>query len=333
MKTTLARALESFFLEYLPKQRGLSPHTVKSYRDSLKLMLVYLAQRGDPSRLDVDAIAPERVLAFLDHLESGRHNTSSTRNGRLSAIHCFFRYVGAQHPEHLAQSQRILSIPMKRTTMREIHYLDFPEVQAVLTGIDRSTADARRDFTLLTLLFNTGGRVSEVVELQATDLQLSPPPHVLFKGKGRKERSCPIWTETARLLRALLGEQSITPDEPVCIFRNHRGEPLTRFGVRWILKKHCMNAADKLPSLRHKRLHPHSVRHSTAIHLLRSGVDLSTIAHWLGHVSVNTTNKYLTLDLKTKADALAKAKPLLKHSGQTGSWRKSPDLIRWLEAL
>jgi integrase/recombinase XerD len=333
MKTTLACALESFFIEYLPKQRGLSPHTVKSYRDGLKLLLVFLAQRGDPSRLEVDAIAPERVLAFLDHLESGRHNTASTRNGRLSAIHCFFRYLGAQYPEHMAQSQRVLSIPTKRTTRREIHYLDFPEVQAVLTGIDRSTADSRRDFALLTLLFNTGGRVSEVVGLQAIDLRLSPPPHVLLKGKGRKERPCPIWAETARLLRALLGEQGIAPDEPVCIFRNHRGEQLTRFGVRWILNKHCMNAADKLPSLRHKRLHPHSVRHSTAIHLLRSGVDLSTIAHWLGHVSVNTTNKYLTLDLKTKADALAKAKPLLKQSDKTGSWRKNPDLIRWLEAL
>jgi len=333
MKTTLAQALESFFLDYLPKQRGLSPHTIKSYRDSLKLVLVFLAQRGDPSRLDIGAIAPERVLAFLDHLESDRHNTASTRNGRLSAIHCFFRYVGAQHPEHLAQAQRIRSIPMKRTTRREIHYLDFPEVQTVLTGIDRSTADSRRDFALLTLLFNTGGRVSEVVGLQATDLRLPPPSHVLFKGKGRKERLCPIWTETARLLRALLSDQGIAPNEPVAIFRNHRGEPLTRFGVRWILNKHCVKAAGKLPSLRHKRLHPHSMRHSTAIHLLRSGVDLSTIAHWLGHVSVNTTNKYLTLDLKTKADALAKAQPLLKHSNRTGSWRKNPDLIRWLEAL
>lgn len=333
MKTILARSLETFFLEYLPKQRGLSPHTIKSYRDSLKLLLAFLSQHGEPSRLEVDAITPERVLAFLDHLETARRNTASTRNGRLSAIHCFFRYLGAQHPEHLAQSQRILSIPLKRTSKREIHYLDFPEVQTVLNGVDRSTKDSRRDFALLTLLFNTGGRVSEVVGLQARDLRLAPPPHVLFKGKGKKERPCPIWAETARLLRGLLGEQGIAPDEPVCIFRNHRGEPLTRFGVRWILNKHCLKAADKLPSLRHKRLHPHSVRHSTAIHLLRSGVDLSTIAHWLGHVSVNTTNKYLTLDLKTKADALSKAKPLLKRSGQTGSWRKNPDLIRWLESL
>jgi site-specific recombinase XerD len=333
MKTTLVCALESFFLEYLPKQRGLSPHTIKSYRDSLKLLLVFLSQRGDPSRLEVGAIAPERVLAFLDHLESVRHNTATTRNGRLSAIHCFFRFLGAQHPEHLAQSQRILSIPLKRTTRREIHYLDFPEIQTVLNGIDRSTRDSRRDFALLTLLFNTGGRVSEVIGLQASDLRLAPPQHVLFKGKGRKERSCPIWAETARRLLELLGEQGIATDEPICIFRNHRGEPLTRFGVRWILKKHCVRASAKLPSLRHKRIHPHSVRHSTAIHLLRSGVDLSTIAHWLGHVSVNTTNKYLTLDLKTKTDALAKAKPLLKRSGQTGSWRKNPNLLRWLEAL
>jgi site-specific recombinase XerD len=321
-----------FFLDYLPKQRGLSPHTLESYRDSLKLLLVFLAGRGDPSRLDVDAVTPERVIAFLDHLESSRKNKESTRNRRLSAIHSFFRYLGAQHPEHLARTQRILSIPLKRCANREIHYLDFPEVQAVLNGIERATADSRRDFALLTLLFNTGGRVSEVIGLQARDLRLSSPAHVLLRGKGRKERTCPIWLETARLLRDLLAEQAIAPHEASGIFRNHRGGPLTRFGVRWILKKHVRHAAAKLPSLGKKRLHPHSVRHSTAIHLLRSGVDLSTIAHWLGHVSVNTTNKYLALDLKAKADALGKAKPLISDS-KKGSWHKNPDLLRWLEGL
>jgi site-specific recombinase XerD len=332
MNTILARVLQMFFLDYLPKQRGLSPHTLESYRDSLKLLLVFLAGRGDPSRLDVDAVTPERVIAFLDHLESSRKNKESTRNRRLSAIHSFFRYLGAQHPEHLARTQRILSIPLKRCANREIHYLDFPEVQAVLNGIERATADSRRDFALLTLLFNTGGRVSEVIGLQARDLRLSSPAHVLLRGKGRKERTCPIWLETARLLRDLLAEQAIAPHEASGIFRNHRGGPLTRFGVRWILKKHVRHAAAKLPSLGKKRLHPHSVRHSTAIHLLRSGVDLSTIAHWLGHVSVNTTNKYLALDLKAKADALGKAKPLISDS-KKGSWHKNPDLLRWLEGL
>lgn len=333
MNTTLARTLQSFFLDYLPKQRGLSPHTIKSYRDSWKLLLTFLSGRGDASRLDVDAITPERVLAFLDQLEVVRKNVASTRNGRLSAIHCFFRYFGAQHPEHLAQTQRILSIPLKRAAMREVCYLDFQEVQAVLHKIDRSTADSRRDFVLVTLLFNTGGRVSEVIGLQATDLRLAAPAHVLFRGKGRKERTCPIWTETARLLRDLLAEENIAPNEANCIFRNHRGQQLTRFGVRWILRKHFRNAAEQLPSLRQKRLHPHSMRHSTAVHLLRSGVDLSTIAHWLGHVSVNTTNKYLTLDLKAKTDALSKAKPLIRRSDKTGTWRKNPDLLRWLDGL
>lgn len=333
MNTTLAKALQTFFLDYLPKQRGLSPDTVHSYRDGLKLLLVFLAGRGDPSRLDVDAVTPERVIAFLDHLESARKNKENTRNRRLSVIHVFFRYLGVQHPEHLARIQRILSIPLKQCASREIHYLDFPEVQAVLNGINRSTADSRRDFALLTLLFNTGGRVSEVIGLQARDLRLSSPAHVVLRGKGRKERTCPIWLETAHLLQDLLAEQAIAPHEARCFFRNHHGGPLTRFGVRWILKKHVRHAAGKLPSLGKKRLHPHSVRHSTAIHLLRSGVDLSTIAHLLGHVSVNTTNKYLGLDLKAKTEALRKAKPLIRRSNKTGTWRKNPDLLRWLEEL
>jgi len=332
VKTTLARALQDFFLAYLPHQRALSPHTQQSYRDSLKLLLLHAAgSSGDPCRLELTALTPQRVLSFLDHLEATRHNGAATRNVRLSAVHSFFRFVGGRYPEHLALAQRILSIPFKRTSHREIHYLDLADFRAVLRVIDRATPLGRRDFALLTLLFNTGARISEIVGLLACDFRLHSPRHVLLRGKGSKERTCPLWAETAHLIRELLAEQQLAPSAATGLFRNHRGQPLTRFGARLILKRHVAAAMTNTPNLRHKRIHPHSVRHSTAIHLLRAGVDLSTIAHWLGHVSVNTTNKYLTLDLKAKADALRRIKPL--RSGRSPAWRNDTNLIRWLEAL
>lgn len=331
---TLAGALRGFLTDFLPCQRALSPHTLQSYRDSLKLLLKFAAgKKGDPSALTLEQLTVDQITAFLHYLESERNNRVSTRNVRLSAIHSFFRYVGAQHPEHLAQTQRLLGIPFKRTETREIQHLEFAELQAVLDGIDRSTRRGRRDFTLLSLMFNTGARVSEIVGLQAADLRLAEPPSIRLSGKGGKERICPLWPETTRLLLELLEEQGLPPDRPEAVFRNWRGERLTRFGVRIILRKHVEKARPRVPSLKHKRLHPHSLRHSTAVHLLRAGVDLSTISHWLGHASLNTTNKYVALDLEAKREALAKAKPLLNIGRKAGAWRHDQDLIAWLENL
>jgi site-specific recombinase XerD len=320
--------------DYLPRQRALSLHTLHSYRDSLKLLLQFVAgKKADPGQLTMEHMTYERVMAFLLHLETGRNNQVSTRNVRLSAIRAFFRFVGVHYPEHLALAQRILSAPLKRTTLREIQHLDLSEVQAILGSIDRSTLDGRRDHVLLSFLFNTGARVGEVVALQACDLVLDPPPSVRLHGKGRKERRCPLWAETGKALRAHLRERTIAPHEPRRVFLNHRGHPLTRFGVRWILHKHVQKAASQLPSLKRKRLHPHSVRHSTAIHLLRSGVDLSTIANWLGHVSINTTNKYLTLDLEAKRQALDKSERVLAGRQRGTLVPPDHDLIEWLESL
>jgi len=332
--STLALKLQGFFIDYLPCQRALSPHTLLSYRDSLKLLLKFAAgKKGDPSRLDVEDLTVERITAFLQSLEARRHNRVSTRNVRLSAIHSFFRYLGGECPEHLAQARRILAIPFKRTGSREIAHLDFEEIQAILEAVEVRGPNGHRDLALLSLMFNTGARVSEIVGLQTEDLCLSAPFSVLLRGKGRKERTCPLWPETARLLQALIDRRGVPPAQSAPMFLNARGGRLTRFGVRAILNKYVATAAQHHPSLRNKRLHPHSVRHSTAIHLLRSGVDLSTIAHWLGHVSVNTTNKYLSIDLEAKRDALAKAKPLLNGNRRLAHWRKDPNLIAWLEAL
>jgi site-specific recombinase XerD len=333
-RSSLAWALRGFLTDYLPQQRAMSPHTLHSYRDSLKLLLQFVAgKKIDPSQLTMQQLTEEKVTAFLQHLETTRHNKASTRNVRLSAIHSFFRYVGTHHPEHLALAQRILSIPFKRTTVREIQHLELDEIRSILRGIDRSRPAGRRDFVLLNFMFNTGARVSEVVGLQACDLRLTSPPSVRLQGKGRKERACPLWPETARALRLHLEECQIALHEPRSVFLNYRGEPLTRFGARLILRKHILKAATSSVTLKRKRLHPHSVRHSTAVHLLRSGVDLSTIANWLGHVSINTTSKYLVLDLETKREALAKAKPLTSRARRAAPWRANKNLIKWLELL
>jgi len=334
--STLALALKGYFLDYLPRQRALSPLTLQSYRDSLKLLLQFSAgQQGDPSQLAVEDLSVDKLTAFLQSLETSRKNRVSTRNVRLSAIHSFFRYLGGQHPEHLEQAQRVLSIPFKRTGSREIQHLDFEEIQAVIKAVEAGDGQGNgcRDLALLGLMFNTGARVSEIVGLQTADLHLRAPCSILLRGKGNKERTCPIWPETAGLLEKLLERQDSAPSPTAPVFLNDRGARLTRFGVRLILNKYVAKAASQRPSLKRKRLHPHSIRHSTALLLLRSGVDLSTIAHWLGHVSVNTTNKYLCLDLEAKREALAKAKPLLKPGCRSAKWRRDRNLIAWLTAL
>lgn len=331
---SLGLALHGFLVDYLPRQRALSPHTLQSYRDSLKLLLQFAAgKRGDPSHLAIEELTVQKVTGFLQNLEVQRHNRVSTRNVRLSAIHSFFRYLGREQPEYLGQTQRILSIPFKRTAARQIEHLEFDEIKALLKAIPPDRNGGCRDLALVSLMLNTGARVSEIVALQTADLHLAVPFSVLLRGKGRKERVCPLWPETARLLEDLIEQRGLGPGQSAPLFLNRQGARLTRFGVRLILNKHTAAAARRQSSLRNKRLHPHSIRHSTAVHLLRSGVDLSTIAHWLGHVSVNTTNKYLSVDLEAKREALAKAKPLLRQHRNLGKWREKSNLISWLTAL
>ena len=301
----LAKTLQGFFIDFLPTQRALSAHTVHSYRDGWKLFLKFVAgKRRDPSHLTIELFTVDKILAFLTYLEVVRKNQICTRNVRLAALHSFFRYLAGQHPEYMEQAQRVLAIPFKRTSTREVQYLEFKEIQSVLSIINRATVDGRRDLALFTLLFNTGARVSEVVGLQAADLRLTAPASVLLRGKGKKQRVCPLWPETATLLRNLLEEQDIAPNLPTTVFHNHRGGLLTRFGIRLILRKYVEQATQLNPSLKGKRVHPHSIRHSSAICLLRSGVDISTIAHWLGHANLNTTNRYLAFDLEAQRQAL-----------------------------
>lgn len=332
---TLARTVRSFFSEYLTEQRGVSRHTVLSYRDTLILLLRFVAasKHRNPATLDLEAISPEIVLAFLNYLEQERHNKTSSRNVRLAAIHAFFRYVATHAPERMEQAQRILGIPFKRTRTGTIDYLEEDEIRAVLECIDRSTSHGRRNYALLAVLFNTGARAQEIVDLNACDLQLDPPPQVTLFGKGRKRRICPLWPQTAQVLKQFAEEAQLDMRSNTPLFRNQRGQRLTRFGLGYILSKCIQSSAVKCPSLANKRLHPHSARHSTAMLLLKSGVTLVDISHWLGHVSVNTTNRYASADLEMKRQAIARAGALASSVTPPRSWHCDTSVIEWLASL
>ncbi|MFP3647837.1 site-specific integrase [Paraburkholderia sp. SIMBA_054] len=331
----LARTVRCFFSEYLTEQRGVSRHTTLSYRDTMILLLRFVAisEHRDPATLDLDAISPEAVLAFLNYLEQVRHNQTSSRNVRLAAIHSFFRYVATHAPERIEQAQRILGIPFKRTRTGSVDYLEEDEIRAVLNCIDRSTCYGRRDYALLGVLFNTGARAQEIVDLNVCDLQIDPPSQITLFGKGRKRRVCPLWPQTAQVLKQFVMETQLDSRSNTPLFCNQRGQRLTRFGIGYILSKYFRAAVIKCPSLASKRLHPHCARHSTAMLLLKSGVDLVTISHWLGHASVNTTNRYATADLEMKRQAIARAQPLANSLTPSDSWRQDASVIEWLASL
>lgn len=308
--TALGRNLVRFFEEYLPVQRGLSSHTIHSYRDAMLLLLRFTASERHCTvdRLDVPDLTVELITRFLATLEVERHNSIATRNARLGVIHVFVRYLAGQCPEQLGTLQRIIGIPFKRGSIEApIEYLDRDELDALLKSIDRSTELGRRDYALFAFMFNTGARVQETLNVRVADVRLEAPPQVRLLGKGRKIRTCPLWPVTARLLRDLIANRGGFVDESVSplIFTNARGAPLTRYGVRYLLCRYVEKASQIAPSLKSKKLNPHSIRHSTAVALLKSGVDFATISHWLGHAGLNTTMRYARADIDLKRQALS----------------------------
>jgi integrase/recombinase XerD len=329
----LGAIVRDYFTEHLPRVCGMSPHTIHSYRDTLALLLRFLSARSKRpvAELSLKDLDPPGILAFLSYLEQERKNGAATRNVRLSAIHALFRYVASRNPEHLDLAQRVRGIPFKRAAQRAIDYLEREEIESILKTIDRTTAKGSRDYALLATMFNTGARVQEIADLRACDLQLTKPFQVRLFGKGRKERYCPLWPQTAAVLRAFSKERNLDLRSEVRVFLNHRDEPLTRFGIRHILGRRLDRASQFVPHLRKKRLHPHSMRHSTAIALLKSGVDLSTISHYLGHASLTTTNRYAKVDLEMKRKAIARVKPVA-HQSHT-PWSKNSTILDWLESL
>jgi integrase/recombinase XerD len=337
--TDLGRSVVRFFQDYLPTLRGMSRHTIRSYRDAMILFLGFCAEERQRrvERLELADITADRVVRFLAHLEARRKNSVTTRNARLAAIHTFARFLLAEQPEHMVALQQILGIPFKRgERVTPIEYLEKIEIEALLTGIDRATPSGRRDHAMFALMFNTGARVQEIVDLRARDVRLDPPCQVRFVGKGNKVRICPIWPGTAQLLKNLVSKRQSGQEDPADqrIFVNERGSPITRFGVRYLLQKHVATAVRAAPSLAGKRIHPHSLRHTTAVHLLKAGVDFATISQWLGHASLNTTMRYARADLDLKRQALAQVFPEVLAPPKGGAFvLRGEDITGWLRRL
>ncbi len=332
---TLPSLVQAFFTIALP-QRGMSPLTVLSYRDATKLLLRFVAERERRPvvRLDVADLDATAVRDFLDHLEKKRGNEIATRNNRLAAVRSFFTFVAAEEPSLADHCHRVCAIPLKRAPVRSVPYLEQDEMQALLAAPDRSTPTGRRDHGVILFLYNTGARVQELIDVRASDLHLGRPPQVLLRGKGRKERICPFWASTARALRGLLDEAAISHDSDRKIFLNAQSEPITRFGVDYILKKYAPVAAETVPTLARKRVSPHTIRHTAAVHMLNAGVDLNVIRSWLGHVDLRTTSIYAEINLATKRKTIEACAPLsVKGRSRRPSWKRNPDLLSWLEGL
>jgi len=338
--TELGRAVVRFFQEYLPTLRGMSRHTIQSYRDSMILFLGFAATacRRPIESLELADITADRIGRFLAFLEAERRNSITTRNARLAAMHTLARFLVTGHPEQLAALQQVLAIPFKRgARATPIEYLEKTEIEALLASIDRKTPAGRRDYAMFSLMFNTGARVQEIVDLRVRDLRLEPPCQVRFAGKGNKVRLCPIWPRIARLLRELTEKERDSTEDPADrhVFLNARGAPMTRFGVRYLLRQHVAAGANIAPTLAGKRIHPHSLRHTTAIHLLKAGVDFATISQWLGHASLNTTMRYARADLDLKRQALAQVFPevLAPPKGGAFVFRGDNNITAWLRRL
>jgi site-specific recombinase XerD len=328
-----------FFEDYLPGQRGMSPHTVHSYRDAIVLLLHFTSQdtHRRVEQLQIADFTAERVLRFLNFLETVRHNGISTRNSRLGAIHVFARFLAAEWPEHLGLLQRVINIRFKRGARdAPIEYLDGNEMQAVLKSIDRTRSSGQRDYALFALMFNTGARVQEVLNLRGRDVRLDAPCQVRLFGKGNKIRLCPLWSATAKLLRPLIERQRASDTDPAnaLLFTNARGQQLSRFGVRYLLSKYVALASRTASALRDKRIHPHSLRHGTAVALLKSGVDFATVSQWMGHASLNTTMRYARADIDLKRQALSQVFPEALAPPRGGRLMiHGSELIPWLRRL
>jgi len=332
MNHLLATFIKRFFSHYLPVQKGLSVNTVRTYRDAVKMLLCYAAATlGKPvDELAAEDLTETLVLSFLDQVEQGRGCSSSTRNARLAAIRTLFTFIAREEPVLMVQCQQIRTIPLKRTEHKTIDYLEEKEMQAVFTAVDVNCRTGIRDRALLLLLYNTGARVSEIVALKLTDLRLDDSAQVKLLGKGKKEHSCPLWPETVAAVEAYLKQRD--PIEPGIerVFLNANGSPITRFGIRHITCKYGAQVQAQQPSATPKPLNPHTIRHTTAMHLLRAGNDINMVSYWLGHADINTTHIYVEIDMETKRKMIDKAgAPLV---GKKAPWQQ-PRVLQWLNNL
>ena len=329
----LLALVQSYFQEHLQRVRGASPHTIHAYGHAVRLFFLFLAERlrRPVAKLGLDDIQVNHVLAFLDHLETTRHNAVSSRNCRLIALRGLVEHLLRHDLSRAEAYHRILAVSDKKTRSRPVTYLDPELARAVLARPDSSTTSGAMHYALLLFLYNTGARVGEALAVKRGDLQLSRPYQVHLLGKGRKERFCPLWPETVRALRQICphheGPQAL-------IFRNSHGAPLTRDGVAYIVAKYAAEAAQQYPALRRCRVTPHVLRHSCAVALLQAGVDVTVIRDYLGHASISTTSRYISTNLQMRRDVLERFwnKAGLR-SRCDDRWRPTPKLLDFLSSL
>lgn len=330
----LGPLVRSFFIDHLVTVKGLRPSSVRSYSDTIRLLLCFIAeQRGRKiTKLTLEDLSFEQIVQFLRHLEVDRHNQVRTRNQRLAALHALFEYIASREPRLLETCQRVAAIPMKRAAPAETHFLERDEMQGLLRHLPRSGRHALRDRALILFLYNTGARASEVAEVRVVNLQLGQPALVRLHGKGDKWRTCPLWDQTAKLLTELLdpaGESSAA-DTPV--FRSANGSALTRFGIYKVVRRLAGYLDDAGTG---RAVSPHVFRHTAAMHLLEAGVEVNVIRGWLGHADLTTTNRYAEINTKTKMAALAVTEPAItSEAGRaTPIWRSDESLLNWLTSL
>lgn len=328
--TAIAPTLESWFTDRLGRQRQVSPRTIASYRDTLKLLLCFLQDRTGkpPSSLDWDDLDHEAVSAFLDHLETDRGNSARTRNLRLTAIRSLFRYAALRHPEHAGMIQRVLAIPAKRFDKRTISFLDAAEAAALIDAPDLQRWEGRRDRAMLLLALQTGLRVSELVGLDCADVVLGSGGHVRCEGKGRRQRAVPLTSSAQKILKAWLAERAGQAHDP--LFATRTGRRLSPDAVQRRVALHGTAAAQRCPSIRGNKLHPHVLRHTCAMSLLHAGVDVAVIALWLGHADMRSTDAYVHADLTIKERALALTTPA---DVKPGRYKPADPLLALLESL
>jgi integrase/recombinase XerD len=325
----------SFLTHHLAAQRNLSANTIKAYRDVFTLFLRFCRDVLGiaPERLCLEQIDVSLVESFLDHLETERKSSPRTRNHRLATLHAFFRYVQAEEPAHIFQCQKILAIPLRRHACGTVAYVSKEELAEILAQPDLRTREGRRDAVLLSVLYDTGARVQELIDLSVGDVRLEPPPQVRLLGKGRKVRAVPLMDNTVQLLRDHLLESHLDRpeqfDKP--LFQNARNQRLSRSGIRYILQKYLVRARSKLPTL-NRTLSPHTLRHAKGMHLLQSGISLDMIRDFLGHVDVKTTQIYARANLEMKRQALEKITEL-SPVPTIPAWQQNKDLLDWLRSL
>lgn len=301
--------LQKFFVEYLCNQKRASSETISSYRDTWRLFLLFVKEKYGiaPASVCLKDLDVPVILAFLNQLEEVRKNSIRSRNLRLAAIRAFFRVVALNDPASVNQVTRVLAIPVKRSNKRLVHFLSREEIGSLIAAPDLTQLSGRRDHALLSTLYNSGARASEIINLERSQLSFGTSSFISLHGKGRKERTIPLWGKTTITLKAWFKEIDHSSTE--LAFPSATGHKLTRNGLDYIIQRAVQRASHKCPSLLNQAVTPHLIRHTTATHLLQSGVDISVIALWLGHESIETTHIYLEVDLETKEKALSKLAP------------------------